>query len=132
VFFSSHILPNPGVKTAGSPVLRIPLLSPAELAARKKQEARTGELEKQIEKTTDEGLALLAKNLMPQIASYLMAAADFKNRPPNQSGVNVEAFAASWEQNGFHPIPEVLRQWASYLGSGELALLTKRVREVRG
>src|SRR5687768_14107904 len=40
IFFSSHILPNPGVKTAGSPVLRIPLASREELEERKKEEDR--------------------------------------------------------------------------------------------
>lgn len=40
IFFSSHILPNPGAKTAGSPVLRIPLASREELDQRKKEEER--------------------------------------------------------------------------------------------
>ena len=44
IFFSSHILPNPGVKTAGSPVLRIPLASPEEMEWRKQEEKRLEQL----------------------------------------------------------------------------------------
>ncbi len=48
IFFSSHILPSPGVKTDGSPVLRIPLATSSELAARAAKEKRAAELEKEI------------------------------------------------------------------------------------
>jgi len=132
IFFSSHILPNPGVKTAGSPVLRIPLAAPAVLAARKQHEARTAELEKQIEATIDQGIAALATNLLPQTARYLVAAAEFNHRRKLQSNLTLEAFADACEQDRFYPVPEVLRQWVSYISSGELALLTKMVRDVRG
>jgi hypothetical protein len=44
IFFSSHILPSPGAKTAGSPVLRIPLASREELERRKQEEKRLEEL----------------------------------------------------------------------------------------
>ncbi|HTD86344.1 MAG TPA: DUF1549 domain-containing protein [Candidatus Binatia bacterium] len=40
IFFSSHILPGPGAKTAGSPVLRIPLASREELERRQQEEKR--------------------------------------------------------------------------------------------
>jgi hypothetical protein len=39
IFFSTHILPNVGPKTNGPPMLRIPLVPPAELAALKKAKA---------------------------------------------------------------------------------------------
>jgi hypothetical protein len=48
IFFSSHILPNPGPKTNGPEMLRIPLLSPAERALREKAEARLKELDRQL------------------------------------------------------------------------------------
>src|SRR5438552_3706898 len=48
IFFSSHILPGPGAKTAGSPTLRIPLTTPSELATRKTKEKRVAELEKEV------------------------------------------------------------------------------------
>src|SRR5205814_4097670 len=49
IFFSSHILPGPGAKTAGSPVLRIPLADPSEVEERKQILARVSELNQQIE-----------------------------------------------------------------------------------
>ena len=48
IFFSSHILPNPGTKTASSPVLRIPLVSGVELAAHNVREQRNTELEREL------------------------------------------------------------------------------------
>src|SRR5947209_6244967 len=54
IFFSSHILPEPGLNTAGSPVLRIPLASPGEVQKRKQHEAAIAALQKQIEQFADE------------------------------------------------------------------------------
>ena len=48
IFFSTHILPNVGPKTNGPPMLRIPLVSPAELAKRAERQQRLAELEKQL------------------------------------------------------------------------------------
>ncbi len=59
IYFSSHILPRPGAKTAGSAVLRIPLASTAELAARKEKEIRAAALEREINAAT--GAALMNK-----------------------------------------------------------------------
>ena len=59
IFFSSHILPDPGVKTDGSPVLRIPLASAAEIAARKEKESRVAALDKEI--NAKAGAAMLTK-----------------------------------------------------------------------
>ena len=59
-FFSSHILPNPGVKTAGSPVLRIPLASREELERRKQEEQR---LEALVMTLPAAQLTNLAKNI---------------------------------------------------------------------
>jgi hypothetical protein len=49
IFFSSHILPSPGAKTAGSPVLRLPLIASAELMVRQEKETRVAALEKEIQ-----------------------------------------------------------------------------------
>jgi mono/diheme cytochrome c family protein len=52
IFFSTHILEDPGPKTNGPPMLRIPLLTPAQLAHRKEQEARLAVLEKEVKHQT--------------------------------------------------------------------------------
>src|SRR5438105_3673908 len=59
IYFSSHILPRPGAKTAGSPVLRIPLASTAELDLRKEKQTRAAAVEREINAAT--GVALLNK-----------------------------------------------------------------------
>jgi hypothetical protein len=51
IFFSSHILPGPGAKTAGSPVLRIPLADPSDVEERKQLLARVKRLNEQIDRT---------------------------------------------------------------------------------
>src|SRR5438105_3641040 len=43
IFFSSHILPDPGPKTEGSKILRIPLIPKSEVEKRKKAEAQIAE-----------------------------------------------------------------------------------------
>ena len=95
IFFSSHILPKMASKGEGERLLRIPLISEAELAARKQREDRIAELEKQIEKLTDERIAGLAQDLLPRTAQYLMAAADYKNRPTDNSSSGVATFLAA-------------------------------------
>lgn len=113
IFFSSHILPSPGVKTAGSPVLRIPLLSPDEIAARKKRDERKAELEKQIAQRTDESISQLAKSLLPQLTNYLDAAVD-----PQRAVSKL--------------LPEVVAGWRGYLGEPDLPLLSKVSRNIQG
>ena len=49
IFFSSHIMPGPGAKTAGSPVSRLPLIEPGELVRRRAAELRAGTLEKKLD-----------------------------------------------------------------------------------
>jgi len=76
IFFSSHILPSPGVKTAGSPVLVIPMATPAQLAGQKRYEAQVADLQKRIDGFADEQIAKLARSLLPQTDAYLIAAVD--------------------------------------------------------
>jgi hypothetical protein len=124
IFFSSHILPSPGVKTAGSPVLRLPLASPAEIAARKQREERIKELEKTIERTTDESLARAIRNLLAETERYLAAAIEYRSSDRKS---DMREFAAAKAQQ-----PELLRFWLSYLGDEQLALLSKPVKNVDG
>jgi hypothetical protein len=48
IFFSSHILPSPGEKTAGSPVSRIPLAPPEIVEPRRRYEARVADIQKKL------------------------------------------------------------------------------------
>ncbi len=49
IFFSTHILPNVGPKTNGPPMMRIPLLSPLDLAKRRPHEQRLANLTKELQ-----------------------------------------------------------------------------------
>ncbi len=69
IFFSSHILPGPGLKTAGSAVSRIPLAAPEKIAERRKAEKRSAELSKDIESKTDAAVFSYATNSFPQTAA---------------------------------------------------------------
>jgi len=127
IFFSSHIIPDPGVKTAGSPVLRIPLVGPDEVKAREEKKARLAELEKESDKLLDEHLAALGKQLLPQLDKYLLAAFDYSHRPAAEAPLSVADFAAARNLN-----PYALRQWVNLTGSGPLALLTTPLDAVDG
>ena len=48
IFFSSHVLPSPGAKTAGSPVLRVPLAKAEVVEPRRKYEEAIAEIQKKI------------------------------------------------------------------------------------
>jgi hypothetical protein len=127
IFFSTRILPNPGPKTNGSPMLRTPLLSQAELAKRKQHTDRIAELEKEVKKLGDAQRAALAKELLPQTAKYLMAAWDFEHRPADQANQSLDDFASKRELRAY-----ALRQWIDYIGMGDYKLMTKPVVDAAG
>jgi len=121
IFFSTHILANPGPKTNGPPMLRIPLVSKADMARR----ARAGELEKQLQAAGESHRTALAKSLVPQTARYLLAAWDYQTRPADQSGLSIDQFA---EKRGL--LPFALRQWLDRVMPGEHRLLTVSQRDI--
>jgi mono/diheme cytochrome c family protein len=127
IFASTHILQDPGPKTDGPPMLRIPLISPAEKEIRAKYEARITELEKSIKDRTEAQKTALAKSLLPQVSKYLLATWDFQHRSPDQRKQSLAQFAADRQLHAF-----ALRQWIAELGFGDYRLMTKSVRDVHG
>ncbi|MEO7299980.1 MAG: DUF1549 domain-containing protein, partial [Verrucomicrobiota bacterium] len=79
IFFSSHIMPKRADSSSTDKILDIPLISKAETDRRQKREARMAELEKQIETITDDAMAALIKQSIPQTARYLTAAGELLN-----------------------------------------------------
>jgi hypothetical protein len=126
IFFSSHILPKLTPKGQGENLLRIPLISKAEVERRKQRESRMAELEKQITTLTDEQSASFAQKMLPQTADYLVAAAAYKNRPVEQSNLNAADYAIS-VKDSLKVHPELFRLWVNYLGLGDLKLLSKPI-----
>jgi hypothetical protein len=127
IFFSTHILPEPGAKTAGSPMLRTPLLPPAELAKRDEHKNRLKELEEALKRETDAAYLARARELLPQTAKYLAAARDYRRRTAEQSNETLEAFAAGRDVD-----PAALGRWLALLGDMPYRLLPGLVRDVRG
>jgi hypothetical protein len=127
IFFSTHIIPDPGKKTDGSPMLRTPLLTKTELAKRIEHLNRVAELEKQVKQITTEQRIALAKELLPQTAKYLVAAWEFENQPAEHAKLSLDEFATKRTLHAF-----ALRQWIDYLGMGDYRLMTKAIREVAG
>jgi hypothetical protein len=117
IFFSSHILPNVGLKTNGPEMLRIPLVSRAELEQRKKDEARVADLQKQIEQTIDDHYSKLARKVLPHTDHYLLAAWALRNHTIPDA-LDLDGYA--------------LKQWYSYLDSDDLKLLTLVTPNVGG
>ena len=124
IFFSSHILPNPGPKTNGAQILRIPLAPPVEVEARKRKADAIASLEKQIEKDTDAAWTTLGKTLLARTSSLLRAAAEHRTLSPRPP---IAEFAAQKDLPAW-----ALSAWISYLGTGDLGLLTRAARNVHG
>ncbi|MCL4693455.1 MAG: DUF1553 domain-containing protein, partial [Candidatus Hydrogenedentes bacterium] len=107
IFFSSSILPGPGAKTEGSPILHLPLASKDELAARSARDDRINALRAERDTLLAEERTSFARQESARTAQYLLAAHQ----------------GASAEGDGLHP--DVLRQWSRMLnGDSPPALLT--------
>jgi hypothetical protein len=123
-FFSSHILPEPGPKTNGSQILRIPLAPKADVDARKQQADAIAALEKKLEKETDAAWSAVGKAMLARTADLLRAVSEFQSLPPKPS---VAEFAAK------RNLPaHALTSWLSYLGNGDLGLFTRALRDIHG
>ena len=130
IYFSSHILPRPGAKTAGSPVSRIPLVPQSELDRRKQREETITTLEKEIETTIDDQLAALARESVSRLAEYLVAAwesCDSLTAATDHHGKSYSGIAKERGLNG-----ALLRRWVELLHSNLPGLLTQAVRNLLG
>lgn len=127
IFFSTHILPDPGPKTAGPTTIRVPLLDEIELAQRKADEQRVAQLDEEIEKTLDAQYAALAADMLPRTGEYLTTAWEYEHGASSGQKLPVERFA---RDRGLHPY--VLRQWVSQLDAPQLKLLSKAERDING
>jgi len=127
IFFSTHILPEPGIKTGGSPLLRTPLVPQATVDAANRHKARVAELEKEIKASADKHYAAFAQSLLPETSRYMVAAWEYRNPPGGKVPAALAEFAA---ERGLHAF--ALRQWLGYLGLSDSRLLSRPVRDVMG
>jgi hypothetical protein len=79
IFFSSHILQDPGPKTDGPPMLRIPLVPKAEFERHQRLEAQIAALQTQVKKAGTEQLAAVTRGLLPQTTGSLVTALEVQH-----------------------------------------------------
>jgi hypothetical protein len=119
IFFSSHVLADPGPKGGSPNNLRVPLADKSEIDQRAADEKRVAELGTQTEAMLDEQYAKLAKEMLPKVDEYLAAAWEYENTPA-ASRPAVLAFA---QQRNLHAY--ILSQWLNYVGTPKLKLFPK-------
>lgn len=119
IFFSSSILPGPGAKTEGSPILHLPLASKEELAERVAREERVAALRNQISSLVAEEGKGAAVREAQRTGDYLLAALG-SNGEDTESGTPLQA--------------EAIKNWQSLLGlrSRTLDGLSRDVNNIPG
>ncbi|MBI3412207.1 MAG: PSD1 domain-containing protein [Planctomycetes bacterium] len=128
IFFSTHILPSVGLRTAGPDMLRISLLSPDEDARRTKQTTRQKELEKEVRAARQRYYQRFVQDQLAHTAKYLLAAWDYQNRPPDQAKRSIDEFAAERKLHEF-----ALARWIETLTfGGEYQLMSNAAKDAGG
>ena len=127
IFFSTHILPKLTPKGAGETIARVPLASPGELERRAEHERGLAETRAKLQAETQARYEALSVSLRGEIATYLMALADFERSGHADPSVALAAFAA---ERGLHP--HALRRWRDRLGLGGYRLMDQPISNVLG
>ncbi|WP_422930595.1 PSD1 and planctomycete cytochrome C domain-containing protein [Singulisphaera sp. PoT] len=125
IFFSTHILPNVGLKTNGPPMLRIPLMSASEMEHREHYTKRSVELENELNRVLNEEKAAFAKVLLSDSARYIVAAWEARK------AASATSLAEVARSRGL--LPYALRNWVEELGlNRDYPLLRMPVRDLMG
>jgi mono/diheme cytochrome c family protein len=125
IFFSTHILPDPGPKTNGSPMLRTPLLAPAELARRDEHQKLVKVLEESVKRETEAAYKARAREMLTQTAKYLLAAHDYRLRLADG---NTDSLAAFADRNNLDV--RSLGRWVELSSGDKYRLLPNLVSDV--
>jgi hypothetical protein len=129
IFFSTHILPDPGPKTAGPNNIRIPLLEKDDMAQRKVDEAQLAQLDKELESTLDEQYTTLARAMIPRAGEYLAAAWEYAHSPAD-AGAPQPPLAQFAIARGLRPYE--LSQWLKFVAAPQLDLLSEPAKDITG
>jgi hypothetical protein len=134
IFFSTRLIPAP--LEGNTPLIRVPLLSPAEIsqaeARRAADNKRRQELERQLSGAAEREYRTFLKRIVPeQTARYLMAACEYKHRTAREPKLGLPEFAKEHNlQEGW------LSGWVEYLQkvqpaqrSPELAAWSRRLSD---
>jgi hypothetical protein len=110
IFFSTHIIPEPGSQTHGSKRLQVPLLPQEELDKIHYHQERLAQLEEQIGAITKQAYRDYVARSMGTAGQYLLAAGQYLIRAADQPDISLVAWA---EQQGLKPF--ALKHWLDYL-----------------
>ncbi len=127
IFFSTHIIPDPGVKGGETFMLHTPLLSEAQLAERKAEEKQVAHLQQARENEVRAEYAALAERMLPQTSAYLMALWDagaLNNTEPLLTPV-LEELASVRQLDA-----RVLKRWSDWIRSGDERLFDRPFSDV--
>jgi cytochrome c553 len=125
IFFSTHILPEPGAKTAGSPMLRTPIVPKATIDAADAYKTRLARLEGEQKATIEAESKAFATAQLGRTADYLNAAVEAAR---SDAGASSDSIAKGRKLD-----PATLARWLAYLGfTGDGMLLTKPVASMFG
>ncbi len=127
MFFSSTILPGPGKKTEGSPILHLALISKEEEEARKLREERLKRLDDSLGRARREKGSVLARAKLDGIEPFALAARDGYLKTLTGNEKEFEAIATERRIE-----PAVLRRWMRYLGYQDPRLLARPVKNIAG
>jgi Protein of unknown function (DUF1553)/Protein of unknown function (DUF1549)/Planctomycete cytochrome C/Concanavalin A-like lectin/glucanases superfamily len=128
IFFSTRLVPGP--LPGNTPLIRVPLLPPIEVAKIQAQDAadarRRTELERLIPDAADrEYVVFLNGILLKETARYLVAACDVRGRPPESRNETIELA----KRRGLDE--KILAGWVDYLERVESQPLIARHSTVR-
>jgi cytochrome c553 len=127
IFFSTHILPEPGVKTGGSPLLRTPIVPKAAIDAVAQHKERVLNLETEIKALAEAHYRTLSQKLVADTSRYLLASWDYTHLAEGQGKRSLTEFAAEHQLHAF-----ALRRWLSVLGLDAGRVLSRTERNVGG
>ncbi len=130
IFFSSHIVPEVGPKTAGTPVLKIPVTDEASEQRNRDAERRAAQLSRRLDEAMRKHIAAAAAEMLPKIDAYLVAAWEYARRPAGQKGVAMAQYAGERQMSGF-----ALARWVEMIErkpAGRGNALSERVVAIAG
>src|SRR5262249_36574786 len=113
IFFSTRLIPGP--VPGNTPLIRVPLVSPAELAQDAADKRRRAELEREVPETADrEFRAFLKKQIIRQTGRYLAAASAYRQ------GAIAKPKRSMWELAKEYELHEnLLAGWVVFLARVE-------------
>ncbi len=132
IFFSTRLIPAP--IEGNTPLIRVPLLAPAEIAKLEAQQEmdkkRREELERLLVGATDREYRAELKRLISETSRYLLAAVEYRNQRTSEPQPSLSLYA---KQHGLNEL--FLTGWVEILGKGgaqkQSAALTSWCQKLR-